>query len=101
MVECYSPIQYEMAHMQQGKVSAEAGRCAAEWVIAAVQLAMAERVDGIVTAPLNKEAMHKGGYKYGGHTELLAEHSGSSSSRPPRRHTHTHATRAYKAVAVV
>ena len=30
-------------------------------------------LDGIVTAPLNKAAMHEGGHKYPGHTELLAE----------------------------
>jgi 4-hydroxythreonine-4-phosphate dehydrogenase len=30
-------------------------------------------VDAIVTAPINKEAMHLAGYRYPGHTELLAE----------------------------
>ena len=49
----------------------EAGRFAAECVIFAVQLAMAGVVDAIVTAPLNKEAMNLGGYKFAGHTELL------------------------------
>ena len=33
-------------------------------------------VAGIVTAPLNKEAMHLAGYTYPGHTELLAEQFG-------------------------
>ena len=35
-------------------------------------LALANTIDAIVTAPLNKEAMHLGGYKYPGHTEALA-----------------------------
>jgi len=80
-IECYSPFAYDMASMKQGEVCAEGGRCAAKWVIEAVHLAMANRVDGIVTAPLNKEAMHKGGYKYGGHTEILAEYSKVTTSR--------------------
>ena len=49
-------------------VGAEAGRCAAQWVIDAVELAMADKIDAIVTAPLNKEAMHMGGFKYNGYT---------------------------------
>jgi len=36
-------------------------------------LALAREVDGIVTAPLNKEAMNLAGFHYAGHTELLAE----------------------------
>jgi 4-hydroxy-L-threonine phosphate dehydrogenase PdxA len=34
------------------------------------------RVDGIVTAPLNKAAMQAGGHKWPGHTELLAHEFG-------------------------
>ncbi|MCK5670004.1 4-hydroxythreonine-4-phosphate dehydrogenase PdxA, partial [Candidatus Bathyarchaeota archaeon] len=49
----------------------------AQYVIFAADLALAGTVDGIVTAPLNKEAMHLGGYIYPGHTELLAEKSGT------------------------
>ncbi|HOX11897.1 MAG TPA: 4-hydroxythreonine-4-phosphate dehydrogenase PdxA [Spirochaetales bacterium] len=56
-----------------GKLSAEAGRGAVEFVKAAVDLAKAGRVAGIVTAPLNKAAMHAAGFSYPGHTELLAE----------------------------
>ncbi len=35
-------------------------------------------MDAIVTAPLNKEAMHKAGFLYPGHTELLAERTGAA-----------------------
>ncbi|XP_065191174.1 uncharacterized protein LOC135822356 [Sycon ciliatum] len=64
-----------------GKVSPLAGRCAAEWVIKAVQLCVSGEADAIVTAPLNKESMNKAGYAYAGHTELLAKHSGARTSR--------------------
>ena len=56
-----------------GQVSPVAGKAAAEYVFAACDLALAGAVDAVVTAPLNKEAMHLGGYHYPGHTELLTE----------------------------
>ena len=59
-----------------GKLSATAGRGAVEYVLAAVELAKAGQVAGIVTAPLNKEAIHLAGYSYPGHTELLADQFG-------------------------
>ncbi|MBX2999967.1 MAG: 4-hydroxythreonine-4-phosphate dehydrogenase PdxA [Caldilineaceae bacterium] len=60
-----------------GKVSAAAGRAAVEAVFRACDLALEGVVDGVVTAPLNKEAMHKAGFLYPGHTELLAERTGA------------------------
>lgn len=59
--------------VEPGRLSAEAGRGAVTYVQAAASLARERRVAGIVTAPLNKEAMHRAGYRYPGHTELLAE----------------------------
>lgn len=56
-----------------GQVSAAAGRAAVEYVNRACDLALAGQVEAIVTAPLNKAAMHKAGFLYPGHTELLAE----------------------------
>ncbi|MGC8487739.1 MAG: 4-hydroxythreonine-4-phosphate dehydrogenase PdxA [Clostridia bacterium] len=56
-----------------GKVSAEAGREAGLAVVAAVEAARAGQIDGINTAPLNKEALRLGGYHYPGHTEMLTE----------------------------
>lgn len=61
------------ASIPPGKVSAAAGRAAVEYVFAACDLALAGQVDAVVTAPLNKEAMHLAGFRYPGHTELLAE----------------------------
>ncbi len=61
-----------------GKVSAAAGRAAVEYVMRACDLAMTGEVDAMVTAPLNKEAMHLAGFRYAGHTELLTERTGAS-----------------------
>jgi 4-hydroxythreonine-4-phosphate dehydrogenase len=64
--------------IQMGVAAPMTGAASAEYVIHAADLALAGVVDAIVTAPLNKEAMHMGGYNYPGHTELLAEKSCTS-----------------------
>ncbi|MCC6944248.1 MAG: 4-hydroxythreonine-4-phosphate dehydrogenase PdxA [Thermomicrobiales bacterium] len=56
-----------------GHISAVSGNAAVEYVFVATDLAIAGDIDGIVTAPLNKAAMHAAGFSYAGHTELLAE----------------------------
>ena len=58
-----------------GKAAAMSGAASAQYVIRAADMALKNEVDAIVTAPLNKEAMHMGGYTFPGHTELLAEKS--------------------------
>ena len=60
-----------------GKLSAVAGDAAYRFIERAAALAMAGRVDAICTAPINKEALHAGGHKFPGHTELLAHLSGT------------------------
>jgi len=64
-----------------GEISAAAGRAAAAAVEAAVRLAQAGRVDGIVTAPISKEALRAGGLPYPGHTEMLAALTGTDEVR--------------------
>lgn len=59
-----------------GEISPAAGDGAARFVIRACALAKDGLVDGIVTAPLNKAAMHAGGHPWPGHTELLAHEFG-------------------------
>jgi 4-hydroxythreonine-4-phosphate dehydrogenase len=60
-----------------GTLSAQAGQIAFEGVARAVELALAGDIDGIVTAPLNKEAIALAGHPYPGHTEILAELTGT------------------------
>ena len=60
-----------------GALSAEAGRAAVAWVRRGAELALAGEVAGIVTAPVNKEAVTLAGVPFTGHTELLAEMAGS------------------------
>ena len=60
-----------------GVCSASGGHAAAQAVLAAARDALAGRVDALVTAPLNKESLHAAGYRWPGHTEMLAEVTGS------------------------
>ncbi|MBV9127302.1 MAG: 4-hydroxythreonine-4-phosphate dehydrogenase PdxA [Verrucomicrobia bacterium] len=60
-----------------GKLSPIAGNAAFQYIKRAVELALADEIDAICTAPLNKEALHAGGHKYPGHTEMLAQLTGT------------------------
>jgi len=55
-----------------GRVSTAAGKASVEYVEKAIDMALRGEVDAIVTCPISKEAIHKAGYKYQGHTEILA-----------------------------
>jgi 4-hydroxythreonine-4-phosphate dehydrogenase len=62
-----------------GELDARAGDAAFRYVQRATELANERRVAAIATAPLNKEAMHLAGHKYPGHTEILAELTGTKA----------------------
>lgn len=56
-----------------GKSTAEAGRASYEYLVKAINFAKNKKIDGIVTAPINKHSLHLAGLKYPGHTEILAK----------------------------
>ena len=66
------------ADLPPGQLSAQAGRGAYDYVCAAIDDAQAGAIRAIVTAPLNKHSMHLAGIDYPGHTEILAERSGTT-----------------------
>jgi 4-hydroxythreonine-4-phosphate dehydrogenase len=70
----------DLGALRIGEIQAAAGRAAGEAVERAIRLALAGEVDGIATAPLNKEALWAAGYPYPGHTEMLAALTGSPES---------------------
>ena len=63
-------------HWTKDSTVADAGRCAGRAIERAVALALEGVVDGIVTAPIDKAALLAGGYRYPGHTEMLATLTG-------------------------
>ena len=60
------------ADLPLGRISAQAGRGAYEYLCHAIDDALAGRLRAIVTAPLHKKAMQAGGIDQPGHTEILA-----------------------------
>jgi 4-hydroxythreonine-4-phosphate dehydrogenase len=62
-----------------GRVDARAGQAAYDYVNRAIDLALPGTIAGIVTAPLNKEAMAMAGIRHPGHTEILAARAGVGS----------------------
>ena len=58
--------------LQWGRITAANGAAAVRYVAEGARLALAGDVDALVTAPIHKEAIHKAGCPFPGHTELLA-----------------------------
>lgn len=63
--------------MVYGKPTAAAGDAVYRYITAAAALCMQGRVAGMATAPINKAVMNLAGHDYPGHTELLAELTGT------------------------
>ena len=57
----------------KNKPAAEGGYACVSYIKKAVELALDRQVDGIVTAPISKEALKMAGFKWPGHTEMLAD----------------------------
>ncbi|OGU15835.1 MAG: 4-hydroxythreonine-4-phosphate dehydrogenase PdxA [Geobacteraceae bacterium GWC2_53_11] len=60
-----------------GAPTAATGDAVFRYICHAAQLCRDSRVDAMTTAPISKEAMHRAGHDYPGHTELLAELCGT------------------------
>jgi 4-hydroxythreonine-4-phosphate dehydrogenase len=67
--------------LRHGVVDAMAGRAAVQYIERAAELVRDHRAEGIVTAPLNKEAIWASGSRFPGHTEMLAELLGVAEDR--------------------
>jgi len=63
--------------IEPGMESGAAGKAAASYIEAAVELCAAGSIDAIATAPINKRALFLGGYSFRGHTEFLAHLTGA------------------------
>ncbi len=71
------PVGVTVGSWSAGDGIAVAGKASGDAIARAVQLALSGDVDGIVTAPIDKFALLSGGFDFPGHTEMLAELTGS------------------------
>ena len=77
VVACLQATTTDLGAVEPAKVSAAAGRAAYDWLCRAIDLTRAGAADGIVTAPLHKEGLRRAGVAHPGHTEILAERTGT------------------------
>jgi len=59
--------------LEFGRPTPASGKAMVDYILTAIDLALAQKAAGMVTAPISKIAMKLSGYDYPGHTELLAE----------------------------
>jgi 4-hydroxythreonine-4-phosphate dehydrogenase len=72
-LEVLDHADIDLAGHAWGRVLASNGAAAVRYTQEAGRLALARDVDAIVSAPLNKHAMHAAGFTFEGHTEILGE----------------------------
>jgi 4-hydroxythreonine-4-phosphate dehydrogenase len=74
----YGPHTEEaIAPFPAGRISADAARAAYEAIVSATEDVLAGKVAAVVTAPIHKAAFAAAGYRWRGHTDLLAHLCGS------------------------
>src|SRR4051812_20596502 len=76
LIPCLEATEVDLSGVVPGHVDPRAGRAAYDYLITAIDLALAGRIDAITTLPLNKAALHAAGVRHPGHTEVLAERCG-------------------------
>lgn len=67
----------ELSRFEPCKVSAACGQASYDFIQAAIDAAIAGKIDAVTTAPINKEALRAAGIAYPGHTEMFAERAKS------------------------
>jgi len=78
-IEVLDLANADPAGFQIGRVSAVCGRAAYEYIERGGRLAQDGSIAAIVTAPVNKEALAAAGVRHSGHTEILAELTGTKA----------------------
>ena len=67
------PLDHPLGRFPRGVAAPETGAASVLFIKKAVELAQLGCIDGVVTAPINKEAINMAGCHFPGHTELLAD----------------------------
>jgi 4-hydroxythreonine-4-phosphate dehydrogenase len=71
--------QLTEADLRYGQPTLAAGDAVFRYICTAARICLDGHSAAMVTAPINKEAMHRAGHDYPGHTELLAELCGTDN----------------------
>jgi len=76
-INIINTTKVDMSQIKAGQLSKEGGRSAFLSADMAIDYVFKGSIDAVITAPFNKEAINMAGFKYAGHTELLAEKAGT------------------------
>ena len=63
---------FDPASVPRGAMSPASGKASGDTLAAMVELALAGRLDGVVFAPLNKAALHAGGWRFNDEHQMFA-----------------------------
>jgi len=77
IVEC---SEFGLEDLKPSTLDKKAGQASLDYITTAVNSALKNEIDAIVTAPISKESTHLAGSEYPGHTEMLKDLSGSNQA---------------------
>ncbi len=72
----YPSSQMDVSSLSFGKPDQKCGEAMVKYVEDAVTWVDKRKLDAMTTCPINKQAIHEAGYRFAGHTELLAHLTG-------------------------
>ncbi|MFP4548430.1 MAG: 4-hydroxythreonine-4-phosphate dehydrogenase PdxA [Fidelibacterota bacterium] len=72
-VNILDPAKKNFGLEVKGKISADSGRAAFQYIKTSIELAMSKKIDSVVTGPIHKEAIKAANLEFIGHTEMFAQ----------------------------
>jgi len=72
--------QLDGSRLSPGVISAETGHASYFYIQQAIDTALTGEVAAVTTCPISKEALHRAGHHYPGHTEIFAERTHATRS---------------------
>lgn len=76
-VDIISLDNVDVKSLEYGKVQAQGGKAAYDYIVKSAELASSGEITAIATTPINKESIRAAGVNFIGHTEMLADLSGT------------------------
>lgn len=64
--------------IQPGRPVVAGGKAMVEYILRAVEMTVQGEIQGMVTGPISKVLMHQAGYRYDGHTQLIAHETNAN-----------------------
>tara|TARA_R110001583_G_scaffold195374_1_gene372372 strand:+ start:15870 stop:16922 length:1053 start_codon:yes stop_codon:yes gene_type:complete len=78
IIDVFDIQNVDITKHKMGKVTAEYGNAAFEYVVKVIDLAMKNEIDATVTGPIHKESINLAGHKFSGHTEIYAKYTNTN-----------------------